>query len=138
VRNNNAYSVNIVWWVLGGTATSGPLVVPANSTISFDSPIDGPLPNTLAIMWIDPADGQTKSISAANFGRPCTGQDSSPTPTATSTPGALIPVTGANLPTLLRDNMVLNMGLGVIGFVMILFGIGIMRRRRPGEEESEG
>ena len=131
VRNPNAYALTFVWWVVGGTENGGPLVVPANRTISFDTPIDGPLPNTLTITWTDPADGRVKSISAGNFGRPCT-------PTVTSTPGVLIPVTGANLPTLFRDSMFLNLGLGLVGFALILLGIGVKLNRRGEEENSDG
>lgn len=123
---------------MGGTENGGPLVVPANRTTSFDTPIDGPLPNTLTIMWTDPADGRVKSISGGNFGRPCTGQNSSPTPTVASTPGVLIPVTGANLPTLFRESMFLNLALGLVGFALILLGIGVKLNRRGEEENSDG
>lgn len=138
VGNANAYAVNIVWWVVGGSASGGPLVVPANSAINFDTPIDGPLPNTLAIMWVDPVDGTTKTITHDNFGVACTGEQPSPTPTPTSTPEVLIPVTGIELPAIFRDSMFLNLGIGIFGFALILLGIGIkMDRSRDDDEEDE-
>lgn len=136
VGNANAYAVNIVWWVVGGSASGGPLVVPANSAINFDQPIDGPLPNTLAIMWIDPVDGTTKTITGTNSGVAC-GEQPSPTPTPTSTPEVLIPVTGIELPAIFRDSMFLNLGLGVFGFALILLGIGIKMDRSHDDEDDE-
>jgi len=130
--NSNAYAVNITWWILGGSASGGPLVVPANGYINFDTPIDGPLPNSMAILWVDPADGRAKSITGNNLGLLCNGQPG-PTPTPTSTPSALIPVTGGNLPTLFRDSMFLNLALGILGFLLILLGLGIKRKRRDQE-----
>jgi hypothetical protein len=113
--------------------------VPANGTFNFDTLIDGPLPNTMAIMWIDPADGSAKSISHANSGVACSGEQPTATPTATVTPGVLIPVTGIDLPAIFRDSMFLNLGLGVFGFALILLGIGIKldRDRTAGDDDDE-
>lgn len=135
VTSSNAYDVSIVWWVVGGTTSGGPLVVPANSTINFETPIDGPLPNTLAILWVDPADGSTKTITADNSGVACTEVQPSATPTATSTPEVLIPVTGIELPAIFRDNMFLNLGIGVFGFALIMLGIGIKLDRSRNEDD---
>jgi hypothetical protein len=124
IRNSNGYSVNVVWWVVGGTASGGPLVVPANTTINFETPLDGPLPNTVALMWIDPADGSVKTVSTPNTGVACP-DVTAITPTPSPTSGVLIPVTGIDLPDLLRNSMLLNLGIGVFGFALILLGIGI-------------
>jgi hypothetical protein len=135
VTSSNAYDVSITWWVVGGKASGGPLVVRANSSISFETPIDGALPNTLAIMWVDPADSQTKIITAPNTGVACT-DILSATPSATSTPEALIPVTGIELPTIFRESMLLNLGIGVFGFALILLGVGIKLDRNLSEEDE--
>jgi hypothetical protein len=111
-------------------------VVPANSTVTFETPVDGPLPNTVAIMWVDPVTGATKSLSTNNNGQAC-GEISSPTPTATNTPGVLIPVTGIELPAIFRDSMFLNLGIGVFGFALILLGIGIKMDHDRDEDDDE-
>ncbi len=125
IRNSNSYSVNVVWWVVGRTASGGPLVVPGNTTINFETPVDGPLPNTVAIMWIDPADGAAKTLSTLNTGVACAEASSTSTPTPSPTSGVLIPVTGIDLPGLFRDSMFLNLGIGIFGFALVLLGIGI-------------
>jgi hypothetical protein len=123
VRNNYSASVTFVWWMLGGTASGGPIVAPANSTIDFDTPVDGPLPNNMAIMWVDPLNGQVKTVSMLNTGQACNGLQSSPTPTPTVTPQFLIPVTGAQLSSTLKNNMFLNLGMGLFGFSLIVLGL---------------
>jgi hypothetical protein len=137
VNSTNSYDVSIIWWVVGGTASGGPIAIPANSSVSFDTPVDGPLPNTVAIMWIDPVDGSTKTVTADNTGEACAGEQPSPTPTASSTPEVLIPVTGFELPAILRDSMFLNLGIGVFGFALILLGMGIKMDRSQSEEDEE-
>ena len=95
------------------------------------------LPNTVAIMWIDPNDGSAKSLSTSNNGTLC-GDVAPPTPTPTPTSGVLIPVTGVDLPALFRDSMFLNLGIGIFGFAMILLGIGIkLDRSRAGNDDDE-
>lgn len=122
--------------MVGRTASGGPVVVPANSSVNFDTPIDGPLPNTMAIMWIDPADGKAKTITGDNTGQACA-EVPSPTPTSTSTPEVLIPVTGVELPAIFRDNMFLNLGIGVVGFAIMLLGIGVKLDRNQDDEEAD-
>ncbi|MGH2582143.1 MAG: hypothetical protein ACRDFQ_04525 [Anaerolineales bacterium] len=131
VVNSNSLNVSVLWWVVGGTASGGPIVVPANTTVSFDTPIDGPLPNRVAIMWVDPFDGVTRSISALNAGEACSGAGGSPTPTATL--GALIPVTGGVLTGFLGQSMLLNLVIGIFGGTLIFAGIVIkLDRERKG------
>jgi hypothetical protein len=129
-----------VWWVVGGSATGGPVLVPANSTVTFTTPVDGALPNTVSIMWVDPNDGSNKSLTTNNDGTLCSGEAPTPTPTPSPTPGVLIPITGIELPAIFRDNMFLNLGIGVFGFALILLGIGMKLdrdRKDAGEEEYE-
>ncbi len=114
------------------------MVVPANGTVDFFTPIDGALPNTMAIMWVDPVDGTNKTLTADNLGEACGGELPSATPTASATPGVLIPVTGIELPAIFRDSMFLNLGIGIFGFALILLGIGIkMDRDRHAREDEE-
>lgn len=136
VSNANASPISFVWWVVGGSASGGPILVPANGTISFETPADGPLPNTVAIMWVDPTDGSTKSLSTNNNGQACAGEQPTITPTPTVTPGVLIPVTGIELPAIFRDSMFLNLGIGIFGFALILLGIG-MKLDRDHEEDND-
>ena len=139
LRNSNDFSVTVVWWVVGGTA-SGELVVPANTTINFETPVDGPLPNTVAIIWVDPLDGSTKSLSTSNAGAAC-GQAPTATPSPSPTLGVLIPVTGIDLPAALQVSMLLNLGIGILGFALLLLGIGIKldrdRQDLVDDEENE-
>jgi len=141
VSNANASSINFVWWVVGGSASGGPITVPGNSTIAFGTPVDGALPNTVSIMWIDPADGQSKTLTNNNSGTLCNGELPTPTVTPSPTPGVLIPITGIELPAIFRDNMFLNLGIGVFGFALILLGIGMKldrdRQNRVSEDDYE-
>jgi hypothetical protein len=138
VSNANGVSITFVWWVVGGSASGGPVAVGANSTVAFDTPIDGALPNTVAVMWVDPSNGSSKTLSAANDGTLCGGQAPTPTPTPSPTPGVLIPVTGIELPAIFRDNMFLNLGIGVFGFALILLGIGMkLDRDRRSEDDDD-
>jgi hypothetical protein len=98
--------------------------------------LDGALPNTVAIMWIDPTDGAAKSLSTSNNGTLCS-VPFTPTPTPSPTSGVLIPVTGIDLPALFRDSMFLNLGLGIFGFALILLGIGIKMDRSRAEREAD-
>lgn len=137
VSNANSVGLTFVWWVVGGSASGGPVAVPANGTVNFSTPVDGALPNTVAIMWIDPNDGSAKSLSTNNNGQLCSGDPATPTPTPTPTSGVLIPVTGIDLPAIFRDSMFLNLGLGVFGFALILLGIGIkLDRDRSGDDDE--
>ncbi|MEX1247158.1 MAG: hypothetical protein WEA61_01645 [Anaerolineales bacterium] len=137
VSNANSAPISFVWWVVGGSASGGPLAVPANGTITFTTPMDGPLPSTVAIMWIDTTDGSAKSLSTSNAGVLC-GQAPTATPTPTATSGVLIPVTGIDLPAIFRDSMFLNLGIGVFGFALILLGIGIkLDRDRTGNDDDD-
>lgn len=137
VSNANSADITFVWWVVGGSGSGGPVAVPANGTTVFGTTVEGPLPNTVAIMWIDPTDGTAKSLSTSNIGTLC-GEAPAPTPTPSPTSGVLIPVTGIDLPALFRDSMFLNLGLGVFGFALILLGIGIkMDRDRQDLTEDE-
>jgi hypothetical protein len=88
-------------------------------------------------MWIDPVDGSAKTVTADNTGEACTGEQPSPTPTATVTPEVLIPVTGFDLPAILRDSMFLNLGIGIFGFALILLGVGMKMDRNRSEENDE-
>lgn len=152
VSNANTAAITLTWWVVGGTATGGPVTVPANGTVTFTTPADTTLLDgakvsrpalqsgniTVAIMWIDPVDGSVKSLSAASIG-PCTDNPATPTPTPSPTPGVLIPVTGIDLPAIFRDSMFLNLGIGIFGFALILLGVGIRldRGTQLGDEDEE-
>ena len=136
VNNVNNFDISFVWWVVGGSATGGSTNVPAGSSVIFETPVDGPLPNTVAIMWYDPSDDTFKTVSGSNPGDPCDGQVT-PTPTATPVPGVLIPVTGIELPEIFRNSMFVNMGIGIFGFALILLGLGI-RLDRDRDEDDEG
>jgi hypothetical protein len=139
VSNANGVSLTFVWWVVGGSGSGGPVAVGANATVTFASPVEGALPNTVAIMWVDPNNGSSKTLSATNAGTLCDGVASTPDPTATPTPGVLIPVTGIELPAIFRDNMFLNLGIGVFGFALILLGIGMKldRDRHESDDDDE-
>ena len=76
-------------------------------------------------MWIDPADGTAKTVSNDNTGAACGETTQIPTPTPSPTSGVLIPVTGIDLPSLFRESMFLNLGIGIFGFTLVLLGIGI-------------
>jgi hypothetical protein len=138
--NANSSDLTFVWWVVGGSASGGPVSVPANGTASFTTPVDGPLPNTVAIMWIDPIDGSARSLSNNNIGEDCDPDaPATPTPTPSPTPGVLIPVTGIDLPAIFRDSMFLNLGIGIFGFALILLGVGIRldRGNAMGDDDDE-
>ncbi|MDA1329791.1 MAG: hypothetical protein O3B43_01820 [Chloroflexi bacterium] len=136
VNNVNGFDISFVWWVVGGSATGGPISVPAASITGFQTPVDGALPNNVAIMWYDPGDSTFKTVSGSNAGVSCDEAGPTPTPTATPVPGVLIPVTGIELPEIFRESMFLNMGIGIFGFALILLGIGI-RLDRDKDEEDE-
>ncbi len=110
--------------------------MPANGTITFETPVDGALPNTVAIMWVDPTDGTSKSLTTNNNGQLC-GEAPTPTPTPTVTPGVLIPVTGIELPAIFRESMFLNLGIGIFGFALILLGIGMKLDRDHADDDDE-
>jgi hypothetical protein len=135
VNNNSNFNISFTWFVVGGTTTGGPFTVNANSSTTFTSAVAGSLPNQVAILWADPANGTIRSSSASNPGDPCSGGQATPTPTATPEPGVLIPVTGFEFPKVLRESMVLNMGIGAFGFTLILLGVGISWDRKEDDEE---
>ena len=139
VNNSNAFDISFVWWVVGGSATGGPIVVPASTSLTFETPVEGSLPNQIAIMWFDPSDGSFKTVTGSNDGTLCDGgTPESPTSTPSATPDVLIPVTGIDISSIFRDNMFLNMGIGVFGFALIMLGIGIkLDRGRSGNTEEE-
>ncbi len=139
VGNANSVDISFVWWVVGGSGSGGPVGVPANGTVNFTTSVEGSLPNTVAIMWINPGDGTAKSLSTNNDGTLCGGEAPTPTPTATPTSGVLIPVTGIDLPAIFRDSMFLNLGIGIFGFALIMLGIGIkVDRDRMSLEDEDG
>ena len=125
VANNNLYDISFTWWVVGGTVSGGPIPVSASSAVTFMSPAVDPLPNELAIMWLDPTDNSFKSLSNTNQGEPCGDSDSTTTSSISQTPGVLVPVTGIKLPDIFKDSMFTNLGIGIFGFALILLGIGI-------------
>jgi hypothetical protein len=88
-------------------------------------------------MWNDPVDGSTKTITGDNTGEACGGEQPTATPTPTSTPEVLIPVTGIELPAIFRDSMFLNLGIGIFGFALILLGIGIKMDHSHDDEDEE-
>ena len=135
VTNNNAFDISFVWWVVGGSATGGPITVPANSTVSLQTPSSSP--TQVAIMWFDPSDGSFKTITETNPDEPCDGSGGDPTPTPSPTPDVLIPVTGIDLPDLFRNSMFLNMGIGIFGFALIMLGIGIKLDRDNSRQDDD-
>lgn len=133
VNNVNNFNISFIWWVVGGSATGGPISVSAGTSLVFETPVEGSLPNQVAIMWFDQSAGSFKTVSGSHQGQACDGEFPTPTPTATVPPGVLIPVTGLELPSIFRENMLLNMGLGIFGFSIILLGIGIKLDRDEDE-----
>ena len=134
VNNNNAFDISFVWWVVGGSATGGPIAVPANTSILLETPSNSP--TEVAIMWFDPSDGSFKTVTGLNPDEPCD-ETQEPTPTPSPTPDVLIPVTGIDLPAIFRESVFLNMGIGIFGFALILLGIGIRMDRGNGLAEDE-
>jgi hypothetical protein len=135
VNNSNAFDISFVWWVVGGSATGGPVSVTASSSISLQTPSNSP--TTVAIMWFDPSDGSFKTITETNPDDACDGSGPTATPTPTPPPDVLIPVTGVDLPSLFRDSMFLNMGIGIFGFALILLGIGIKLDKGKVDKDDE-
>ena len=119
----------------GGSSTGGPITVAAGDTVVFTTPVEG-APTPLAVMWVDPVDSSIKTINGANPGTPCGEELPTPTPTATTPPGVLIPVTGIELPSIFQESIFLNLGIGIFGFTLILMGIGIKMDRRDDDEEE--
>jgi hypothetical protein len=136
LQNPNSFAITFSWWVPGGVTTSASnLTVAANDTLVFTTPVEG-APTPLALMWVDPLTNTFQTILNANPGVPCGEGLPTPTPVATTPPDVLIPITGIELPSIFRESIFLNLGIGVFGFALILRGIGIKMDRKDEDDEA--
>jgi|GEM_PF-6657016 len=129
VTNNHSFDVVFVWWLPGGASNSAPITVGPGQSYVWEIP-STTLPVTLGITWFDPLTSTFKTALADNTGEACSKIEPSPTPTLTfpPPPDVLIPVTGIELP-LTSATLFKYLGVGVLGFAVLLLGIGIKLNR---------
>lgn len=121
VQNPKPYDIEFVWWLPGGQASSGSMAVSAGTAVIFESPQEGEFSSQIGALWFDPADNSYKLLTAGSEGILCEEEL------------ALVPVTGGEPTADLRQNILQNVGLGLLGIAVLLMGIGIMLDRQAEE-----